>query len=114
MVLDAAGELRVLDSVGYFLVKKFSLTPDEGMGDTLEPFLNIWWRVPLDESSMQDIETSSEETVNDLETVRSALLKKNVIPKLIYTAGTQGTSIYTGTVDNKVFVDMLSEIAASQ
>lgn len=115
IAFDTAGEMRVLDSVGYFLLKKLEITPDDDqLKDFITPYLNMWWKVPLDEASMQDIQTSPQINSSDAEKLKKTLLEKNVIPKLLYVWQKRGVSQYSGVIDNNALVDIVSDIAAAQ
>ncbi|MEI6711210.1 MAG: hypothetical protein WCK88_03075 [bacterium] len=110
-----SGEMRVINQQGFFLLKDLSLTPDESnIAALVSPYLNIWWKVPLDQASLQDINVQTTLQTQKREEVQKILSKTNIIPSLIYEGQKKGVSTYTGTIDNDTLVTALASIAATQ
>lgn len=77
--------MRLIDTVGYVILKKFSFTPDdEQISFFIKPYLNVWWSIPLDDFSAQEIESSIEQTNLQNQKIRDVFLQKDIIPKLLY------------------------------
>ncbi len=113
--VDASAEMRILDAVGYMMLKKFSFTPDdEQMSFFIKPYLNIWWSMPLDDVFSQEIASSVEQQTVQNQHIREVLLKKNLIPQLVYKGQQQSSSLYRGIIDNTALVEVIASLAQSQ
>ena len=114
--MSGSAELRVLDSFGFFKFANLASTSpdirDQLIG--LQPYLNIWWKVPLSPSDLADIANTEELTTQNNKTMEKILLSTNVLPALQYVGQNAGVSIYAGTIDNKALLSVIREAALSE
>jgi len=84
--MSGSAELRVVDSFGFFKFATLTSTSPDIRDElvALQPFLNIWWKVPLSESDLANIATTEELTTQNNKTMEKILLSTNIIPVLQY------------------------------
>jgi hypothetical protein len=78
--------------------------------------LNTWWKFPLSETDLADIAETEKSTIQTSQTqsLEYILLRKNILPTLQYIGQDKGVSTYGGTIDNKVLLSVIREIALSE
>lgn len=115
--ISGAAEMRVVDAFGFFKVATLTSTSPDIHDQLIElqPFLNIWWKVPLSETDLADIaETDDDILLQNDTSIEKILLSKNIVPVLQYMGQDTGVSTYGGMIDNQALLSAIRDIVLSQ
>ena len=111
--MSGSAEMRVVDTFGFFKFATLTSTSPDINNElaALQPFLNVWWKVPLSQSDLLDIATTEEvPVVQNNKTMEKILLSTNILPVLQYMGQEKGVSTYGGIIDNKELLAAIREI----
>lgn len=113
--MSGSAEMRVVDTFGFFKFATLTSTSPDIRDElvALQPYLNIWWKVPLSQSDIIDIGATKPAAQSD-GALGKILLTSNILPVLQYMGQEKGVSTYGGTVDNKALLVAIKEIALSE
>lgn len=115
MSTDIAGEMRVVDMVGYFMLKKLSFSPDEeDNAASIKPFLGVWWKLSLDTDAKKELQVSLDDSAKNNQKIKNIVTTKNVLPTLLYNGQKDGISTYSGVIDNTALANTLVDVITAQ